>query len=63
MFVDVERNTFNLDVETLEAAIEGSCPQPAPAAVIVVDFFSQPSDYRPVCAVAEGIGQGYVYYH
>ncbi len=54
VFVDVERQSFNLDPERLEEAIrkieaEGKY---RPRAVVAVDLFGQPADYdriRPIC--------------
>jgi dTDP-4-amino-4,6-dideoxygalactose transaminase len=54
VFVDVREDTFNLDVASLEAAINASKKRGlAPVGVIPVDLFGQPADYdviEPVCA-------------
>lgn len=54
IFVDVDRNTYNLDAEKLEEAIQkviaGGKYQPK--AIVAVDLFGQPADYdaiRPIC--------------
>lgn len=54
IFVDVDKNTYNIDPDKLEAAIlkvksEGKY---IPKAVIAVDLFGQPADYlkiKPIC--------------
>ena len=54
VFVDVDRNTFNLDAASLETGIATARQLGlAPAGVIPVDLFGQPVDYdaiEPVCA-------------
>jgi dTDP-4-amino-4,6-dideoxygalactose transaminase len=54
VFVDVRPDTFNLDVESLAAAIgEAKRGGLKPRAVITVDLFGQPADYdaiRPIAA-------------
>ncbi len=54
VFVDVERDTYNMDVRSLEKAIERVKAEGKlkPRAVIAVDLFGLPADYdsiRPVC--------------
>ena len=47
VFVDVHPDSFNLDVESLEAAIgEAKRRGLKPRAVIPVDLYGQPADYR-----------------
>src|SRR6185295_19212313 len=53
VFVDIRRETYNLDPEKLDAAIvavkaEGRL---TPRAVIAVDLFGQPADYPALAAV------------
>lgn len=55
VFVDVERDTFNIDVNKLERAIrrikeEGKY---VPKAVIPVDLFGQPADYEAIKKIAQ----------
>ena len=57
VFVDVRPDTFNLDAESLEAAIgEAKKLGLKPRCVIAVDLYGQPADYRSVGAVAEAHG-------
>lgn len=54
IFVDVEKESFNMDPEKLEAAIQKVLAEEkyAPKAVIAVDLFGRPADYtkiRPIC--------------
>lgn len=54
IYVDVERDSFNLDPEKLEEAIQAVLAQGkyTPRAVIAVDLFGRPADYsriRPIC--------------
>lgn len=69
VFVDSDEATWNLDPDMLDAALaERSAAGRLPAAVIAVDLYGQPADYRriePICAeygvpliedAAEGIG-------
>jgi len=57
VFVDVLEDTFNIDPESLEAAIEAAPGLGLrPAAVIPVDLFGQPADYRRILPVAERHG-------
>lgn len=58
VFVDIDRQTYNLDAASLEAAIaqvrrEGEL---TPRAVIAVDLFGQPADYPAIAAVARRHG-------
>lgn len=58
VFVDVAEDDFNLDPESLEAAIAMVAKEGAlkPRAVIPVDLFGQPADYRAIDAVARKHG-------
>jgi dTDP-4-amino-4,6-dideoxygalactose transaminase len=54
VFVDVRPDTFNLDAESLEAAIgEAKRRGLRPRCVIPVDLYGQPADYKPIHAIAE----------
>jgi len=54
VFVDVRRDNFNLDVESLEAAIgEAKRRGLKPRCVIPVDLYGQPADYRAIRKIAE----------
>ena len=54
VFVDVCPDTFNMDPESLGAAITMAADNGIrPAAVIAVDLFGQPADYPGIAAVAE----------
>lgn len=73
VFVDVREDTFNLDSESLEAAIEFINRQTTlkPRAIIPVDLFGQPADYESIlpiaareglkvlCDTAQGFGGAY----
>jgi UDP-2-acetamido-2-deoxy-ribo-hexuluronate aminotransferase len=56
VFVDVLKDTFNLDPAKLEAAIAGIKAEGKlkPAVVIAVDLFGQPADYPPCAPSATG---------
>lgn len=57
IFVDVRADTFNIDVDGLEAAITDASEKGLePRAVIAVDLFGQPADYSLLNAVAERHG-------
>ncbi|MCZ6845677.1 MAG: DegT/DnrJ/EryC1/StrS family aminotransferase [Alphaproteobacteria bacterium] len=57
VFVDVLADTFNMDPESLEAAIEATAHMKlTPRAVIPVDLFGQPADYRRLLPIAERHG-------
>jgi dTDP-4-amino-4,6-dideoxygalactose transaminase len=57
VFVDVRSDTFNLDVESLEAAIgEAKRRGLKPRCVIPVDLYGQPADYKAIREVAEAHG-------
>ena len=54
VFVDVEADTFNMDPEKLEKAVEAVEKEGRyrPRVVVAVDLFGQPADYdriRPIC--------------
>ena len=54
VFVDIEKDTFNMDPDRLEEAIEKTLQEGRirPRAVVAVDLFGQPADYdriRPIC--------------
>jgi len=54
VFVDIEKDTFNMDPDRLEEAIEQTLREGRirPRAVVAVDLFGQPADYdriRPIC--------------
>lgn len=56
VFVDVERDTFNIDVEKLSETIDGLAtrhPELTPRGIIPVDLFGQPADYDEISAIAE----------
>jgi dTDP-4-amino-4,6-dideoxygalactose transaminase len=54
VFIDVHEDTFNLDIESLEAGLETArAHKLRPVGVIAVDLFGQPADYDaivPFCA-------------
>ena len=57
VFVDVLADTFNLDPASLAAAIPAAAQQGLkPRAVIPVDLFGQPADYRAILPLAERHG-------
>lgn len=55
VFYDVERDTFNADIESLERAIKAVKEEGKlkPRAVIAVDLFGQPADYPKLAKIAE----------
>ena len=54
VFVDVGPETFNLDVDSLVAAIgEAKMRGLTPRCVIPVDLYGQPADYRAIARIAE----------
>jgi dTDP-4-amino-4,6-dideoxygalactose transaminase len=54
VFVDVRRDTFNMDVESLEAAIgEAKRRGLKPRCVIPVDLYGQPADYDAISEITE----------
>jgi len=57
VFVDVRQDDFNLDVESLEAAIgEAKRRGLKPRCVIPVDLYGQPADYKAIGEVAAAHG-------
>jgi dTDP-4-amino-4,6-dideoxygalactose transaminase len=53
VFVDVRRDTFNMDVDSLKSAIEASKQRGLrPRCVIPVDLYGQPADYAGIGAIA-----------
>jgi dTDP-4-amino-4,6-dideoxygalactose transaminase len=57
VFVDVRRDTFNMDVESLEAAIgEAKGRGLKPRCVIAVDLYGQPADYDAIDTIAGKYG-------
>ena len=57
VFVDVRPDSFNLDVESLEAAIgEAKTRGLKPRCVIPVDLYGQPADYEAISEIAEAHG-------
>lgn len=57
VFVDVLEDTFNMDPESLETAIGAAADMKlTPRAVIPVDLFGQPADYRRLLPIAERHG-------
>jgi dTDP-4-amino-4,6-dideoxygalactose transaminase len=57
IFVDIRRDTFNMDVESLEAAIgEAESHGLKPSCVIPVDLYGQPADYAAIAELAEAHG-------
>jgi len=54
VFVDVQRDNFNLDASSLEAAIgEAESLGLKPRGVIPVDLFGQPADYQAIRRIAD----------
>jgi dTDP-4-amino-4,6-dideoxygalactose transaminase len=57
VFVDVRQDSFNVDVESLEAAIgEAKRRGLKPRCVIPVDLYGQPADYKAIGEVAAAHG-------
>jgi UDP-2-acetamido-2-deoxy-ribo-hexuluronate aminotransferase len=58
VFVDIKEDTYNLDPEKLEAAIEAVKMEGLlePKAIIAVDLFGQPADYPALHAIARHHG-------
>ncbi len=57
VFVDVLADSYNVDPESLEAAVEEAKRRGLrPRAVIAVDLFGQPADYERLVPVARGHG-------
>lgn len=57
VFVDIRRDTFNIDMESLEAAIgEAKTRGLKPRCVIPVDLYGQPADYKAISDIAVAHG-------
>ena len=58
IFVDVEKNTYNISPSSLVTAIEAiiSEGQLTPKAVIAVDLFGRPFDYESIASICEKYG-------
>ncbi|MEZ5827391.1 MAG: DegT/DnrJ/EryC1/StrS family aminotransferase [Hyphomicrobiales bacterium] len=57
VFVDVRRDTFNMDVDSLEGAIgEAKRRGLKPRCIIAVDLFGQPADYTRIHEIAKAHG-------
>jgi UDP-2-acetamido-2-deoxy-ribo-hexuluronate aminotransferase len=57
VFVDVRRDTFNMDTDSLEGAIGvAKANGLKPRAIIAVDLFGQPADYARINEIAEAHG-------
>jgi dTDP-4-amino-4,6-dideoxygalactose transaminase len=58
VFVDIDPETYTLDVASLEAAVESvaAAGQLRPRAIIAVDLFGQPADYPRIADVARRHG-------
>jgi dTDP-4-amino-4,6-dideoxygalactose transaminase len=57
VFVDIRRDTFNMNVESLEAAIgEANKLGLKPRCVIPVDLYGQPADYPAIGEIAKAHG-------
>jgi UDP-2-acetamido-2-deoxy-ribo-hexuluronate aminotransferase len=55
VFVDIDPETFNIDPEKLEEAIQKTvrAKKLVPKGIIPVDLFGQPADYRAIQAIAD----------
>jgi dTDP-4-amino-4,6-dideoxygalactose transaminase len=58
VFVDVCKDTFNIDVADLERAVQGVLSEGKlrPRVVVAVDLFGLPADYQAIRAVADKYG-------
>ncbi len=58
VFVDIDRDTYNMDAASLRAAIEGIIAQGdlKPRAIISVDLFGQSADYEAIAPIAREFG-------
>jgi UDP-2-acetamido-2-deoxy-ribo-hexuluronate aminotransferase len=58
VFIDIEPDTYSMDVAKLDAAIAAVAAEGRlkPAAIIAVDLFGQPADYPALSAVAKKYG-------
>ena len=58
VFMDIDRDTFNIDVDKLEAAVRRVIDEGRlkPKAIIPVDLFGQPADYEEINRIAAKYG-------
>lgn len=58
VFVDVDKDTFNMSPESLEQAIQRTLSErkAVPRAIVAVDLFGQPADYDRLRAIADRYG-------
>ena len=58
VFVDVDQDTYNLSVESLEIAIEKVIKEDklTPKAIVAVDLFGLPADFTKIRPIAEKYG-------
>lgn len=58
VFVDIDLNTFNMDIKSLEKAIERTIKEGklTPKAIIPVDLFGLPADYSNINLIAKKYG-------
>lgn len=58
VFVDVDKDTFNMSPESLEQAIQRTLSEQkaVPRAIVAVDLFGQPADYDRLWAIADRYG-------
>lgn len=58
VFVDVRRDSFNIDVDDLNAKYQYVVEHTdlRPVAVIAVDLFGQPADYNKLCPLCDSLG-------
>lgn len=58
VFVDVDKDTFNISPESLEQAIQRTLSEgkAVPRAIVAVDLFGQPADYDRLRAIADRYG-------
>lgn len=58
VFVDVDKDTFNMSPESLEQAIQRTLSEQkaVPRAIVAVDLFGQPADYDRLRAIADRYG-------
>lgn len=58
VFVDIDRDTYNMSADSLRAAIEGVIADGSltPRAIIAVDLFGQSADYPAISPIAKEFG-------
>lgn len=58
VFVDIERDTYNMSADSLRMAIEGVIAEGSltPRAIISVDLFGQCADYPAIASIAKDFG-------